>query len=75
MPRGSGIRDLVSESEICHDLKTDLSDQTPKRQTRVLLIANLKHSVQDVLAQAKRSLHHNGIEKGGLLESKLTPTS
>jgi len=31
--------------------------------------------VQDVLAQAKRSPHHNGIEKGGLLESKLTPTS
>jgi len=31
--------------------------------------------VQDVLAQAKRSLHHDGIEKGGLLEGKLTPTS
>jgi hypothetical protein len=31
--------------------------------------------VQDVLAQAERSPHHNGIEMGGLLESKLTPTS
>jgi hypothetical protein len=37
--------------------------------------ANLEHSVQDVLAQAKRSPHHNGIKKGGLLESKLTSTS
>jgi hypothetical protein len=31
--------------------------------------------VQDVLAQAKGSLRHNGLEKGDLLESKLTPTS
>jgi hypothetical protein len=46
---------------IWHDLKEDLSDQTPKRQTRVLLISNLEHSVQDVLAQAKRSLHHDGL--------------
>jgi len=46
---------------IWHDLKADLSDQTPKRQTRVLLISNLEHNVQDVLAQAKRSLHHDGI--------------
>jgi len=30
-------------------LKTDVSDQTPKGQTRVLLIPNLEHSVQDVL--------------------------
>jgi hypothetical protein len=65
----------LSVWNICHDPKTDLSDQTPKRQTRVLLIANLEHSVQDVLAQAKRNPHHDGIEKGGLLESKLTPRS
>jgi hypothetical protein len=51
-----------------------LRDQTPKRQTHVLFISNLEHSVQDVLAQAKRSLHHDGIEKGGLLEGKLTST-
>jgi hypothetical protein len=31
--------------------------------------------MQDVLAQAERSPHHYGIKKGGLLESKLTPTS
>jgi hypothetical protein len=31
--------------------------------------------VQDVLAQAERSSHHDGIKKGGLLESHLTPTS
>jgi len=60
---------------ICHDLQTDLSDQTPKRETRVLLILNLKHRVQDVLAQAKRSPHHDCIKKVGLLESQLTPTS
>jgi hypothetical protein len=31
--------------------------------------------VQDVLAQEKWSLHHDGVEKGGLLEGKLTPPS
>jgi len=31
--------------------------------------------VSDVLTQAKRIPHHDGIEKGGLLESKLTSTS
>jgi hypothetical protein len=29
--------------------------------------------VQYMLAQAKRSPHHYGIKKGGLLKSKLTP--
>jgi hypothetical protein len=37
-PRGSGILYLGSESEnVCHQLKTDLSDQTPKGQTSVRL--------------------------------------
>jgi hypothetical protein len=31
--------------------------------------------VQNVLAQAEGSPHYNGIKKGGLLESKLTPMS
>jgi hypothetical protein len=39
------------------------------------VIKRLKDSVEDVLAQAKRSLQHDGIEKGGLFEGKLTPTS
>jgi hypothetical protein len=60
---------------VCHNLKTDVRDQTLKGQTGVRLIMNLEHSVQNVFAQTERCPHHNGIEKGGLLESKLTPTS
>jgi hypothetical protein len=52
-----------------------MSGQTPKGQTGVHLITNLEHSVQNVLAQTKRCPHHNSIKKGGLLESKRTPTS
>jgi hypothetical protein len=61
---------------ICHNLQTDLSDQTPKKRDSCSSHSNLKHGVQDdVLAQAERSPHHDCIKKVDLLESQLTPTS
>jgi hypothetical protein len=72
MPRGSRICERGSESKIyVMTWKQIWVIKHPKDR----LVFFSSHSVQDVLAQAKRSPHHDGIKKGGLLESKLTPPS
>jgi hypothetical protein len=56
-------------SNVYHESKTDWSDQTPKGQTSVRLITNLKHgvhNVHNVLAKTEEYLHHYSIQKVGL---------
>jgi hypothetical protein len=52
-----------------------MSTKTPKGQTGVSLITNLKHNVHNMLAQTEGCPHDNSIQKVGLLDGKLTPTS
>jgi hypothetical protein len=61
--------------DVCHKLKIDRRDQARKRKPYRMIISHIKHSVEDVLAQAKGHPHSQSMQKTSPLQYKLNPMS
>jgi hypothetical protein len=55
-------------SNIRQRMETDLRDKARKRKTYSMLISHLKHDLENVLAEAERHPHDQGVKKSSPLQ-------
>jgi hypothetical protein len=53
-------------------LNNELRDQARKRKPSSVLVSGLEHNIEDVLTQAKRQPHNQGIKELSPLQNKFT---